>query len=459
MSMGRRVGWLVVGVALLAAACGGAEGGGSTTSVPVTTTTSPGDHTPSTLPGPLPANGELARGDVERVLDTGVTDAELADLVAGNTEFAFDLFEEAAASEGGNVVLSPYSVAAALTMTYAGARGDTAAEMRDVLTLGLPDERVHAARNELDLQIAADPGPVSEGDAEPFAIRVANSLWGQAGYPFLDEFLELLARDYDAGMNLVDFMGDAEAARVAINDWVEEQTAGRIVELLSSGTVDSLTRLVLVNAIWFKAGWMTPFDPEATADGTFTLLDGSEVTVPLMHASDVHASYTTGDGYEAVQLPYGGDASMLLVVSDEGRFDEVAAGFGPEELASVGAAASMRQVNLTMPKFEFRSQLDMNELLEALGMVEAFQVPWPPDGADFTGIVESRELFISHVMHQAFISVDEKGTEAAAATAVVMSLTSAGESVPVTVDRPFLFFIQHDPTGEILFMGQVTDPR
>ncbi len=449
MSTGRRVAWLAVGITLLAA-CGFAGGDGA-----VTSTTEARNVTPSTLPGPLPANGELARADVEHSVATDVTDAELADLLAGNAEFAFDLFGKAAAG-GGNVVLSPYSIASALTMTYAGARGETAAEMRDVLDLRLADERVHAARNELDLRITAGAPERPGDDGDPFNIRVANSLWGQAGYPFLEEFLELLARDYDAGMRLADFAGDAEAARLAINDWVEQQTAGRIADLLPRGIVDEATRLVLVNAIWFKASWWIPFDPEATADGTFTLLDGTEVTVPMMALRNTHLFVATGDGYLAMRLPYEGGASMLLVVPDEGRFEEVAAGLGPSDLAAIAATEQVRRVNLTMPRFEFRTQLDLNEALQELGMVAAFG----PGGADFTGMTERRELFVGHVIHEAFIAVDEAGTEAAAATAVMAQMTSGGGTpIPIAVDRPFLFFIRHDSTGEILFMGQVTDPR
>ncbi len=451
----------VVTMALLAAACGdSSEPAPSTAGAPPTTE----GPAPTTLPptttaparDPLPA--ELARADVPRA-DPSVTDAELAALVAGNAEFAYDLFT-VAATEGGNTVVSPYSVAAALTMVYAGARGDTATEMRDVLAIGLDDDRLHPARNALDRMLATpadDPDP--DDDREPFTIRIANSLWGQAGYPFLDEFLVLLAEHYDAGMNLVDFAAAAEAARLAINAEVEEQTEGRITDLIPEGVVDHLTRLVIVNAIWFKASWTNQFDRSLTADGAFTTLAGEAVTVPMMRHVDLRTDYTAGDGYQAVQLHYKGDASMILVVPEAGRFEEVAARFDEALVAEVRANLSTFLVTLAMPRFEFRSELGLKEALQQLGMVAAFTDPASPDGADFTGMTPEKELSVQDVVHQAFISVDEEGTEAAAATAAVIGLLSAPPQVELTLDRPFLFVIDHTPTSEPLFVGQVTDPR
>lgn len=448
---------IAVLLSLTAAACGDTSG----TTAP--SSTSPPSTPASTGPSPTspPTTGpgaavELARADVPRAASTDVTDAEIADLVAGNAAFAFDLFRLAAAG-GENTLLSPYSIAAALTMTYAGARGDTAAEMRDVLHLGLSDERVHTARNELDLRIASVPAPIPDDDREPFAIRVANSLWGQRGYPFLESFLTLLAAEYDAGMNLVDFAAAAEQARRAINAWVEDQTEGRIVDLIPEGVVTDLTRLVLVNAIWFTANWAEQFAPEDTADGPFALVDGTTVTVPVMHGS-FRLPYAEGDGYVAVRLPYAGDASMVIVLPDAGRFDEIVGGFGAADLAAVASGEADHQVDLALPSFEFRSEFALKPALRQLGMVAAFTEPSLPGGADLTGMTEQRELFVHEVVHQAYIAVDEEGTEAAAATAVIIGLESMPPPATVTVDRPFLFLIEHGGTGEILFIGQVTDP-
>jgi serpin B len=439
--------------AILATACGtDAEPGTSAAAA----ASSPGGSS-TTLPAAttVPMSGDLVRADVPRQTVTDVTDAELAALVAGNTEFAFDLFHAAAA--GDNLLISPYSVAAALTMTYAGARGPTAEEMRAALALGLADDRIHSGRNELDLHISAEPEPSPEDDREPFAIRVANSLWGQAGYPFLDEFLALLAENYDAGMNLVDFQVAADDARQEINEWVEDRTEGRIVDLIPSGVITELTRLVVVNAIWFKANWAEQFEPSLTTDGRFATLGGADVTVPMMHGGGrfLHAS---GEGFQVVRIPYAGGASMVVVVPDEGRYHEIVTAFGPIELTAVLRAADTRQVELTMPRFEFRSELALKPMLEDLGMSTAFKDPLAADGADLTGMTERRQLFVQEVVHQAFITVDEQGTEAAAATAVVVGATSASEPAVVTLDRPFLFLIQHDGTGEVLLVGQVTDP-
>ncbi len=457
-----RTGQLLLGLALLAAACGDAAApstsaptpGGDPPAAPSTPSTAP--PTSSTAPPREPLPASLARADVPRA-EPDVAEAELAALVAGNAAFAYDLFA-VAASSGDNTVISPYSVAAALTMTYTGARGDTAAEMRDVLGLGLGDDRIHAARNALDQLIATPPEVDPDDDRQPFTVRIANSLWGQAGYPFLDEFLVLLAEHYDAGMNLVDFEAAAEDARETINGRVEEQTEGRIVDLIPEGVVDELTRLVIVNAIWFKASWVNRFDPSLTADGAFRTLSGDEVTVPMMLHEDLRTTFMAGAGYQAVQLHYQGDASMILVVPDEGRFDEVAARFDEALLTEVRANLSTFLVTLSMPRFEFRSELGLKTALQQLGIEAAFTDPALPGGADFTGMTPAKELVIQDVVHQAFISVDEEGTEAAAATAVVVGVTSLPPKVELSLDRPFFFVIDHTPTGEPLFVGQVTDP-
>lgn len=427
-------------IAFAAAACSGSGPDADT------------DPTPTAAPG---SSAEVVRADIPRAHSTDTTDAELASLVGGDAAFAFDLFRVAAAGDE-NAIVSPYSVAAALTMTYAGARGLTADEIRAALQIELPDERLHGARNELDLRITTPPPPVRGDERDPFAIKVANSLWGQQGYPFLEEFLALLAENYDAGMNLVDFAAAAEEARAEINGWVEEQTAGRIVDLIPEGAVNGLTRLVLVNAIWFKANWFLEFDPERTADSTFTTLGGTEVMVPLMHQNS-QLLYAEGDGFKAVRIPYKGDASMVVILPDEGRFGEVRDRLGPELLAAVGTGGSIHQVDLALPRFEYRSRLALKPVLEQLGIVEAFRDPTPSGGADLTGMTDVRELYVQDVLHQAFIKVDEKGTEAAAATAVIVGLTSAPPPATMTVDRPFLYLIEQGTTGEILFLGQVVE--
>jgi serpin B len=453
----RRLLIVLVVCATIAAACGDGDAAPTTANPPAAdpTTTDPGST--STVLNYDP-NAAFIRADVARVTATNVTDAELAALVAANSAFAFDLFHAAAAE--GNLIYSPNSVAAALTMTLAGARGTTAEEMRTVLNLEVLEARVHAARNELDLRVNTVPESPEGDDRAPFTIRTANSIWGQPGYPFLDAFLELLATEYDAGLRLADFAADPEAARVAINDWVEEATEGRIVDLIPSGALDPMTRLVLVNAIWFKASWDEQFSAELTRDLPFVLLDGTAIDVPMMQSNDRRLRFAEYGDYVAVSIPYTGDASMLVILPDSGRFAETVAAFDATELAALDDQLAARLVNLKLPSFEVRSEIGLNTLLRTLGMETAFTPPPGPGSADFTGMTETPELFISDVIHQAFIKVDEEGTEAAAATAVIMRATSApiDEPLEVTIDRPFMFLIRHDSTGEILFMGQVTDP-
>ena len=425
---------LMILLAMLAAGCGEAD-----EAAPTTTTNQDAGQQPL-------QQGQLVRADVERATSTDAGDDEVASVVVGNTEFAFELFR-AAAAEGGNVFLSPYSIAAALTMTYAGARGTTADEMAETLMFGVDGDRIHAVRNELDLRVTTIPEPLPDDEREPMSIEIANSLWGQYDYPFLEEFLTILAENYDAGMNLVDFATDAEAARVEINEWVEEQTRGRIIDLIPQGVIDSMTRLVLVNAIWFKASWAEQFDPEATADGAFYTLAGGESTVPFMNGGGM-IPYTAGDGFEMLRIPYAGDAAMVVILPEEGRFDEIAAQLDSEFLATASQSQTTRDIELAFPKFEFTSEFGLSKTLQDMGMIEAFASPGPDGGADFTGMTEQRELFIQDVVHQAFVSVDETGTEAAAATAVIVGLTSVADPpIPVRVDRPFIFMIEHGSTG------------
>jgi serpin B len=279
-------------------------------------------------------------------------------------------------------------------------------------------------------------------------------LWGQEGFEFLMPFLDTLARSYGAGMRIVDFAGATEAARQAINGWVAEETNDRITDLIPEGVLGPMVRLVLTNAVYLDATWMEPFDPDATSDGPFRLLDGTEVTVPMMHQEGT-LPYASGDGWRAVEVPYvGGELAMLVLVPDGGRYAEIEADAGAYfDEARAGVAATL--VRLGMPKFEFRTQAGLGDLLRNLGMTTAFD----PASADFSGMTNTERLFISDVIHEAFIAVDEAGTEAAAATAVVMRATAApSEAFEVEIDRPFLFSLYDRETGAVLFMGRVLDP-
>jgi len=407
----------------------------------------------NTQQGPSsPAPSQIVRSDHTRQFPLDVPPEDLQALAAGNAAFAFDLYR-VLASNPGNLFFSPHSISAALGMTSAGAAGDTASQMADTLHFSLPPDRLHPAFNALTQ--ALETPATTEDAGTPFELSVANSLWGQAGFDFLPAFLDLLGLNYDAGMNLVDFAADPEASRQAINAWVEEETRGKVRELVGQGVINSLTRLVLANAIYFKAGWVHPFEANATTSEPFYLLDGSAVDVPMMHQSESFAVADMGD-YRAIELPYlGGGISMLVLLPEEGQFEAVQSRLSAEEIEAVLAALRPAQVALSLPKFAVETDFNLNEPLKALGMVDAFDI----ERADFSGMTGKPELYIGNVLHKAFVDVNEEGTEAAAATAVIMQLRSAPlETIEFRIDRPFLYLIREEPTGAILFMGRLADP-
>jgi serpin B len=390
--------------------------------------------------------------DVERSAPDDAAASEAGSSVAA---LGADLYAEVA-SEPGNLAISPYSVAAALSMTRAGAAGETASEMDAVLHATAIDD-LPVAFGSLDGVLATRsgeyPSPEPEGDPLVLELSFGNALWPQAGFPFEDDFLAVLAEHFGAGVNLVDYVADAEGARRQINDWVAEQTAERIPDLLAPGVVGAMTRLVLTNAVYLNAPWERPFEEAATSEQEFTLLDGTTVTVPMMGMQE-EVAYATGDGWQAVGLPYaGGDLSMVVLVPDAGSFVEVEATVDPSLISEVAAGSSMRTVRLGLPRWEYRTQLGLNDALRSLGMEQAFD-----DRADFSAM-SPEPLFVSEVVHEVFVSVDEEGTEAAAATAVVMAETSMPiDVVDLVVDRPFLYWIVDEPTGAVLFLGRVVDP-
>ena len=436
---------IVLLIALLAAACGGSNATTTTTVSDATTTSRDGGDVTGFAPG------DVITVDVARA-SSDVSPSDIEAVAASDAVFGLDLFGVVAGDE--NVMVSPYSIATALSMLYPGARGDTAIEIAEVLRVSVDDATLHRVRNAIDAALAATPTPMGEEDTrEPFTIRPANSAWGQGGYPFLDGFLRTLAENYGAGLRVVDYIGDPEGSRQIINQWVEDATEDRIEDLIPEGAITVDTRLSLVNAIWFKANWFEPFDPDRTEVGTFTMLDGTEIETPLMRAN-LQTGYAVSDSFEAVRLPYAGDAAMVILLPEEGSPADLA---GALDVTDLDIAWQQRSVDITLPSFEFESEISLKPALQMLGMVAAFEQP-EGDGADFTGITEVRELFVTDAFHKTFIALDEEGTEAAAATAIVVGLTSAPEPATFTADRPFLFWIEHGSTGEMLFLGQVTDP-
>ena len=400
-----------------------------------------------------PAAGEVLKSDKERITSPDVSASEQALLVEGNSAFAFELYQ--ALREGdGNLFYSPYSISLALAMTYAGARNETAQQMAATLHFLLEQNRLHPAFNWLDAELATRGVGAKGKDGKGFRLNIVNAIWGQKDYEFLTDFLDILAENYGAGLRILDFINETEQSRVAINKWVSDQTEGRIKDLIPQGAIGALTRLVLTNAIYFNAAWEYPFDEDITADGPFYLLDGGQVIVPMMEQTESFG-YTEGEGYQAVELQYdGNELSMVILLPEAGNFEAFEEGLQAQQVCDIISGLQLTEVALTMPKFEFDSEFSLKDTLAGMGMPIAFS-----SSADFSGMTGNRELSISDVVHKAFVAVDEAGTEAAAATAVIMKLTAVPEPpVEVTIDRPFIFLIRDIETGAILFVGRVMNP-
>jgi serpin B len=400
-----------------------------------------------------PAAGDVLKSDKERVTSPDVSPGEQALLVEGNSIFAFELYQ-ALKDKGGNLFYSPYSISLALAMTYAGARGETAQQMADTLQFLLEPVSLHPAFNWLDMELASRGEGAQGKDGEGFRLNIVNDIWGQKDYEFVPAFLNVLAENYGAGLRILDFRTEAEKCRVAINDWVSDQTEGRIKDLIPQGAIDALTRLVLTNAIYFNAAWEYPFDKKMTADGQFYLVDGGQISVPMMKEAKSFG-YTEGEGYQAVELPYDGrELSMVILLPASGNFEAFEAGLQAQQVDAIINDLKNTQVALIMPRFEFESEFSLKDTLAGMGMPIAFS-----GSADFSGMTGYPELFISDVVHKAFVAVDEAGTEAAAATVVIMPTAAPPEpTVEVTIDRPFIFLIRDIETGAILFVGRVLNP-
>jgi serpin B len=375
-------------------------------------------------------------------------------LVEGDTAFAFDLYQALRGQEG-NLFYSPYSISLALAMTYAGARNETAQQMADTLHFLLEQDKLHPSFNWLAAELASRGEGAAGKDEKAFRLNIVNAIWGQKDYEFLSDFLDVLDENYGAGLRTVDFITEPEESRVTINDWVSNQTEGRIEDLIPPDMIDEFTRLILTNAIYFNAAWKYPFNGNITADGPFHLLDGGQVTVPMMHQG-ASFGYARGTGYQAVELLYDGDElSMVILLPASGKFAAFEQAIQTQKVSDIIGNLQSKLVDLTMPRFEFDSEFSLKDTLTDMGMTDAFS----PDDADFSGMTRDSELFIADVVHKAFVSVDEAGTEAAAATAVVIPVGDGFEPpVEVTVDRPFIFLIRDIETGAILFIGRVLDP-
>lgn len=416
----------------LAAACG--DGGGDRTSGTTTEL-------------------QLVKSDLRR--RAGEPDA-IPEVVAGLHVLAGGLYGPLSAEQG-NVVLSPYSVAVALGMTLPGAGARTAAEMRNVLGV-TDDARFHSGLNALTMYIEGLAGPQdrTDGSKAELALDAANQLYGQEGVDWDRDFLDLLAREYGAGLQTVDYKSANEQARVLINDWVAGRTHDRIPDLIPIGVLDPLTRLVLVNALYLKAPWEVPFEKSLTEPAPFHRPDGSRVDVETMVQPTLTTTMARGDGWRAAQVPYAGRMlAMTLVLPDPGRMRELERLLTAGGLADVLSEVRPAMLDLRLPSWTFRTPASLNGVLQQLGMKTAFD----PHRADFRPMTRDLDLYVSAVLHECFVAVDEEGTEASAATAVVLRETSAPVTEPFHVDRPFLFVIHDVEHGTPLFLGRVDDPR
>jgi serpin B len=431
----------LLAVVLLVSACSAAA-----SPAPVASPNPQGTTTPTD-----PAGIVLARADIPRATAAAALAPDAANAING---FGFDLYGRLA-SHPGNLVFSPASIELALAMARPGARGATATQMDKVMH-GAGADALGPAINALQAALESRNGTFMafDGNNQPVALHVANSAFGQRDLTFLPDYLAALASRFGAGIRLVNYKTDAEGARGLINQWVSDQTEKRIPQLLQAGTLDEMTRLVLVNAIYMKAPWLTPFVKDMTGPGAFTRVDGSVVQVPLMSRPEMSLPYAKGAGWQAVELPYlGGALAMDVIVPND--FNAFQATLNGGTFADAVAAMTPHMVDLSMPKFDIQTSTDLGEQLVAMGMPLAF------DGtkADFSGMTAQEQLYISAVIHQANITVDESGTEAAAATAVVMGTTSLPVGVVnLTIDHPFLFAVRDVPTGAVLFLGRVVDP-
>jgi len=398
----------------------------------------------------------LLSSDLERELAPVVDHNQLTTLASDITVFTLAFYNLLRPKEG-NLIYSPLSLSLALSMTLAGAETTTRAAMLEALQFSLDEDEIHPTFNALMLTIEESQVIDEETEGGSFELNIANSIWGQQGFRFEQAFLDRIALNYGAGIFTVDFVANPEPACIAINDWVEDETQEKITDLIPPDAITPLTRLVLANAIYFKGSWLHPFDQGLTQLGPFTTLDGDEISVEMMKLFDERLFYMREGEFQAVSLPYlSRDFTMTLIVPDRGSFKIVEDLLTVDLLASLHSNMVSERINLEMPKFHFETTINANDPLKALGMAEAFD----PDLSDFKGMADVEDLHITDVLQKATITIDEEGTEAAAATAVIVGLRSApmGEPISMVIDRAFLFFVQHQPTGTIIFMGRVVEP-
>ena len=370
-------------------------------------------------------------------------------LVAGNTAFALDLYARLDSTPG-NLFFSPFSISACMAMTYAGARGDTAMQMAQTLHFSGDQNLLNSQFGELQNQLKA------ARQKSGIELDIANGLWGQQGHPFLPGFLEIARQDYGARLNQVDFRAHPESIREEINDWVAGKTQGKITGLIPSGMLNPSTRLVLVNAIYFKGLWSRQFNKTNTTMAPFLTAPGQSVPAPLMTMT-ASFNYAEPEGLQILELPYrgGGFSMVVLLPRETGGLKGIEDQLNGRQINSWLAQARPQKVNVFLPRFKLSGQFALAGTLAGMGMPAAFS-----STADFSGMDGARDLHLSAVVHRAFVDANEEGTEAAAATGSVMAMTSLRPRPTPTfrADHPFVFLIRDTHSGEILFLGRLNDP-
>ncbi|MEM9464255.1 MAG: serpin family protein [Actinomycetota bacterium] len=427
-------------LALLAASCGARES---------STEADAGTDVPTSAPSQDDA-GMVAVTVAVPGRSSSIGDASLAGSAV--TGFAYDLFSAARSdAEGSNLTVSPMSVAVALSMVEPGAVDSARQQLQTVLGISDP-EAFHAAMNALEQDLEArTPGRFgSDDDPGEITIGVANAAYLQQGYPFESSYLEAIGSNYGPVLHEVDFPSDPDAVAREINDFVAQATNDQITDLVADGVIRPETVLALVNALYLKASWLETFDPALTTDDTFTLLDGTNVTVPIMHGSS--SSSAQGDGWIGATKSYVGNLQAEFILPDEGRFDDVA-----DDLAAVFREFDQNRTAgaaLGLPKLETRTSIELTPTLRTLGLTAPFE------NGGLLGVADDPRLVVDQVVHETFVAMDEDGTEAAAATVVLVYATSGPPKppVPVVLDRPYLYRIVDAATGATLFIGQVLDP-
>lgn len=379
----------------------------------------------------------------------GTNNNDIKAVVAGNRQFALDLYARLK-EQSGNLFFSPHSISTALAMTYAGARGQTEEQMAQVLHFSLPQERLHPAFKVLEEVLQAI------GNQKGCKLSIANALWGQKDYTFLEEFLDLMEQYYGAGLNKVDFENNTEGARQTINRWVMKKTNNKIKDLIKPGVLDEYTRLVLTNAIYFYGTWKYKFDRQDTRTELFTIGPGETVLVPMMSMKE-NLRYWANEDLQVLELPYVGKYMSMIVLLPNNLedFESLENSLTIENLNIWLAELQEQEVEVYLPKFDITSEFNLSDVLAVMGMSDAFM----PYVADFSGMDGTRDLFISAVVHKAFVAVNEEGTEAAAATAVAITVTSVPQIPVFRADHPFVFLIRDNESGNILFIGRVMNPN